>query len=265
MFEILKEHLSFRKQLVQLARADVARQHKGAALGWLWELVKPTIMIAVYWFAFTYGIRNGGEVMGHPFALFLVVGIVPWFYMSSMLTGGAGAIRKYKYLVTKMKFPVSTIPTFVNVSRLLTHLAMMAIVLIVLLFNGYKFDVYILQFPLYLILMFFFFNAWSLFSSVIVAFSKDFMNLIKSTTRVLFWISGILYSVDEIHVDWIRDIMRINPITFFVEGYRNTFLYGRWFYEDWKALIVFAIVMIVMVIASVIVYRKLRKQLVDVL
>lgn len=265
MFAIIKEHLSFRKQLVQLAKADIVRQHKGAALGWLWEFVKPTIMIAVYWFAFTYGIRNGGDVMGHPFALFLIVGIVPWFYMSSILTGGAGAIRKYKYLVTKMKFPVSTIPTFVNISRVISHLGMMAVVFIILLFNGYTPDIYLLQFPLYLILMFFFFNFWSLFSSVIVAFSKDFMNLIKSLTRVLFWMSGILYSIDEIHVGWIKDIMRINPITFFVEGYRNTFLYGKWFFEDWKALIVFLVVMLIMIVLSIVVYHKLRKQLVDVL
>ena len=265
MFAIIKEHISFRKQLIQLAQADIARQHKGSALGWLWEFVKPTIMIIVYWFAFTYGIRNGGDIMGHPFFIFLIVGIVPWFYMSSMLTGGAGAIRKYKYLVTKMKFPVSTIPTFINVSRLITHLGMMAVVLLVLLFNGYHFDIYILQFPLYVILMFFFFNAWALFSSVIVAFSKDFMNLIKSITRVLFWLSGILYSISSIHIEWVRDLMRINPITFFVEGYRNTFLYQKWFFEDWKELIVFAVVMTVMIVVSIVVYHRLRKQLVDVL
>ena len=108
------------------------------------------------------------------FFLWLIAGVVPWFYMSDMITQGAGAIRKYSYLVTKMKFPVSTIPTFVNISKFVIHIILMLIVIIIFWLFGYPPSIYYLQLPFYMILMFIFFDAWSLFASLLASISKDF-------------------------------------------------------------------------------------------
>lgn len=76
----------------------------------------------MYWFAFSIGLRAGKPVNGYPFFLWLIAGLVPWFYMGDMITGGTNCIRRYSYLVTKMKFPVSTIPTFVSISNLIINI-----------------------------------------------------------------------------------------------------------------------------------------------
>ena len=49
---IIKEHVTWRSQILKLAKADIIKTYSGAALGWAWALVKPTITIFVYWFAF---------------------------------------------------------------------------------------------------------------------------------------------------------------------------------------------------------------------
>ena len=110
------DHIQYRKQLLKLAQADLKKTYSGAVLGWAWVLIKPTILIFVFWFAFTTGLRKGGDVDGYQFFLLLIAGMIPWFYMRDMLTGGANSIRRYKYLVTKIKFPISTIPTFVSMA-----------------------------------------------------------------------------------------------------------------------------------------------------
>ena len=109
--EILTDHFQYRNQLVKLAKADLKKTYSGSVLGWSWALIRPSILIFVFWFAFSVGLRKGGDVDGYPFFLWLIAGMIPWFYMRDMITGGAGSIRKYKYLVTKIKFPTSTIPT----------------------------------------------------------------------------------------------------------------------------------------------------------
>ena len=48
----VQEHLTFKKQLVELAKADIIKTYRGASLGWLWALIKPSITIFVYFFAF---------------------------------------------------------------------------------------------------------------------------------------------------------------------------------------------------------------------
>ena len=262
--EILKDHIDYRKQLVNLAKSDV-KKAKGGVLGMGWALIRPAILIFVFWFAFSFGLRKGGDVAGYPFFLWLIAGMIPWFYMRDMITGGAGAIRRYKFLVTKIKFPTSTIPTFVSMGNLAVHFGLMLILVAIYIGFGYMPTIYYLQIPFYMLLMFLFFTAWGLFSGVIAAISRDFLNLVKSLTQALFWMSGILYDASSIEHEWIRNILLFNPITIVVNGYRNSLIYKKWFWEDPQQLLNFAIVYGVMCLLAVWAYRKLKKDIPDVL
>lgn len=64
---ICDEHLLYRKQILRLAKSDLVKTYRGSALGWSWAFIKPMVTIFVYWFAFSYGIRSGGDVDGYPF------------------------------------------------------------------------------------------------------------------------------------------------------------------------------------------------------
>ncbi len=265
MNHIIDEHLGFWNQIFKLAKADIIKTYKGAALGWLWAIIKPVITILVYWFVFTIGLKGSHQINNHPFWIWLVVGIIPWFYISEVLTQGTDAIRKYSYLVTKMNFPVSTIPTFVNISKLIIHLIMLLITIVILWIQGYPPSIYYLQLPLYIILMFLFFTMWSLFAAPLAAISKDFSNLIKSFITVLFWLSGIIYDPHTINIRWIKTLLLINPVTFLAEGYRNTLIFKVWFFENIWSLLGFMIIFWIMILLSLTIYQRLRKEIPDVL
>jgi len=89
--EIYNDHKLYGRQIMKLAKADLVKTYRGSALGWSWALVKPVVTIFVFWFAFSFGLRMGGQIDGYPFFLWLIAGFVPWFYMSSMITGVAVA------------------------------------------------------------------------------------------------------------------------------------------------------------------------------
>ena len=94
---IIKEHWEYRHQIFKLAKADVVKTYRGAALGWSWAVIKPIITIFVYWFAFAIGLRHNKPINGYDFFLWLIAGVVPWFYMGDMIVGGTKSIRKYSY------------------------------------------------------------------------------------------------------------------------------------------------------------------------
>lgn len=263
--EIIEAHFEYRKQLVKLAKADIIKTYKGAALGWSWAIIRPAIQIFVFWFAFTIGLRSGKPVGEYPFFLWLIAGMIPWFYMRDMLGGGAGALRRYTYLITKIKYPISTIPTFVSMSFFAVHVGLLAIVILIFMGFGFMPDIYYLQLPLYMAMMFLFFSAWALFSSVLAAMSRDFLNLVKSMTTALFWLSGIVYNAAEIDQIWIKNILMFNPVTLIANGYRRCFIYKEWFWEAPQEMINFAIVYVVMIILAVWAYKKLHKDIPDVL
>ncbi len=262
--EVAKDHIEYRKQLVKLARADMKRTY-GGALGMGWAVIRPAIIIFVYWFAFSFGLRKGGNVDGYPFFLWLIAGMIPWFYMREMLTGGAGCIRRYKFLVTKIKFPISTIPTFVSMGAVATHVVLLLIIMVIYMGFGYMPTIYYLQLPFYTLLMFIFFTTWGLLAGVLSVVSRDFLNLVKSMTQALFWLSGILYNASNISHVWIRRILLINPITIIVDGYRKAFTVHQWFWEDRQALINFAVVYGILFLLAIWAYKKLKKDIPDIL
>lgn len=254
-----------RKLIIGLAKNDLIKTYRGSALGWVWALIKPIITIFVYWFAFTVGLRGGKPVNGYPFFLWLIAGIVPWFYMSEMITGGTFAIRKYKYLVTKMKFNVSIIPTFFSLSSLFVHVCMMVVVIFIFTIKGYMPTAYYLQLPFYLLLMFIFFTIWSLFSAPLAAISKDYGNLVKALVTAIFWLSGILWDVNTLTIVWLKTVLMFNPVTYIANGYRNVFIYKKWFFEDLPSLFAILGVTLLLGIIAVRNYNKLRTDLPDVL
>lgn len=264
--EIIKDHIQYRQQIFKLAKADLVKTYRGAALGWAWAIIKPAVTIFVYWFTFQIGLRAGKEVEGFPFFLWLISGVIPWFYMSDMITGGTESIRKYSYLVTKMKFPISTIPTFFSISKFMVHLALLAIMIIIFIAMGYPPDMYILQLPIYMLLSFLFFTVFSLFSSLLACMSKDFSNLVKSLVTAVFWLSGIIWNINTLKdIPWLKALLKVNPVTYLVEGYRNCFIHKTWIWESPKTLIAFLLILVVLIIAAVWVYRRLRKEIPDVL
>ena len=262
---IFNEHWTYRKQIIKLAKSDLIKTYRGSALGWAWAFIKPVVTIFVFWFAFSFGLRAGKDVDGYPFFLWMLSGFVPWFYMSEMITGGAGCIRNNKHLVTKMKFPISVIPTFTSISKLVVHFILLAVTIMIFAFFGYLPNIYYLQLPFYILLMFLFFTNWGLFAGMLSALSKDFLNLVKAFTTAIFWVSGIMYDVSSISQNWIKEILMFNPVTLIANGYRHAFINQTWFFENHVELRNYFIVLVIMIIFALWAYGRLHKDIADVL
>lgn len=262
--ELIKEHIEYRKQIWQMAKKDLHKIYKGTALGAVWLVGTPMIRLFVYWFAFSIGLRSGKPVDGYPYFLWLMAGMIPWFYASSMISGGVGSLRQYRHLVTKIKFPIATIPTFMNISQLCIHALLVTVMILLYMAFGFMPDLYYLQIPVYMLMAFVFFNCWALFSGLIGAISKDFVKLVKSFTMAFLWLSGIFYDVNAMG-GTLKQIMLLNPITLIVNGFRNCFVYKAWIWENTIELRNYCIITFVMLILAVWAYKKLKKEINDVL
>ncbi len=95
--------------------------------------------------------------------------------------------------------------------------------------------------------------------------SKDFSNLVKSFITAIFWLSGIIWNVNTIKIGWLKKLLMLNPVTYIVEGYRNCFINKVWFWEEPKRLLYFFIMLVILTILALWTYRKVRKEIPDVL
>ena len=265
LLEILRDHFQYREQVFKLAKSDIIKTYRGAALGWAWAIIKPATTIFVFWFAFSVGVRKGEPIDGYPFLLWLIAGYIPWFYMRDCLSGGASSLRKYKYLVKRIKYPVDTIPTFVSLSNLIVNLGLQVIMILMYVGMGYRPTVYYLQLPIVVIAMFVFFTAWALFAGMLSGMSNDFLNLVKAVTPALFWLSGIIYDANKIDIMWIKRILMFNPVTIICNCYRNSLIYQTWIWETPDQIRNFLLVTLIMIALAVWSYWKLKKEVPDVI
>lgn len=264
LVQVLRENWEWRKQTWNLAKMELVKTYRGAALGWVWLFVRPAIYIGVYWFTLSVGMRSASEINGQPFLLWLACGIFPWFFMSDAIGSGSDVYRRYGYLVNRIRFPLSVISSFYILSKMIVFVVTMALTIVVAMLCGVHISRYVLQLPLIMLIMYLFWTAWSMMLSPLSAISKDFANLIQTLSMPFFWLSGILFQLSSLpHIGQV--IMRFNPVAWCCEAVRDCFIYKKWFFLDYKEFLPFLLVFAIVVAFAMRNYKRLHKEVPDVL
>ena len=114
MLRMLRDFWTNRKLIRKLAKNDFKTRYAGSYFGVVWAMVQPVVIVLVYWFVFQIGLNNATAELKQgitvPFVLWLVSGIVPWFYFSESLSNGTNALLEYNYLVKKVVFNIDILP-----------------------------------------------------------------------------------------------------------------------------------------------------------
>ena len=140
---------------------------------------------------------------------------------------------------------------------------MLMVALFVIYFAcGMPLDVYLLQVPILLVLMFLFWNTVSILFSQLSAMSKDVKNLMSAMSTPFFWLSGVLFDVKDIHIGWVQTMLDFNPITFFVTAFRGAFYDKTWFWNDPSACVGFVVVFAITLLAALFVYKKFNEEVI---
>lgn len=266
---ILKDNWQWRKQIGHLAVFELMKKARGAALGWAWLAVKPIVFITVFWFALEVGLRAGETSSPeYPYFVWLVSGLIPWFYMSDMIGTGSDVLHRYSYLVNKVKFPLSGISTLYSLSVLIINAILFVILMVIYTAYGMPWDIYLIQVPILLLLMFVFWNMVSIMMSQLSGISKDFGQLMKALQQPLFWLSGVLFDMSVLEpagFGWAADVMLFNPITFFATAFRDATCEKVWFWQDPVFFGCFVAVFLLTLIMMCVVYKHFNEEVADVL
>ena len=101
--KIFSNIIKNRKLAVYLAKNDMKNKFAGSYLGIVWAFVQPVITILLYWFVFQIGLRSQ-DVADVPFVLWLMAGLIPWFFFQDAVLNATNSFTEYSYLVKKVVF-----------------------------------------------------------------------------------------------------------------------------------------------------------------
>jgi len=271
-FRILKEQISSFYLIRRLSFYELKSQNNNHYLGILWEIINPLIQIAVYFFVFGLGIRNGAKVEGGvPFFSWLIAGISVWFFINQAILQGSKSIYTRIRMVSKMSFPMSVIPTYVIFSKFYSHLMLLVVIIIILYFNGFPIAISIIQLPYYMFATLILILAISLITSTLSTIVRDVQMVVQSIMRIMLYLTPILWNLSE--SDFIKEhyvirlIMKLNPFNYIVEGYRSALLgHPSWFFiQHLKYTGYFWLLVLILFMIGSAIHVKFRDRFVDFL
>lgn len=261
---IFNESLTNKKLIWQLAKNDFKTKYAGSYFGIFWAFVQPVVTIMIYVFVFQVGFKAAPTVTGYPYVLQLIAGIIPWFFFAEALLNGTNCMIEYSYLVKKVVFKISILPVVKTFSALFVHIFFIFFAMLIFALNGKFPTVYMLQLPYYTFCCICLAVALSYLTAAIVPFFRDFYQIVNIFVQLGMWMCPIMWDASMIppNFQW---FLKINPVNYIIEGYRNCFMNQTWFFENITQGIYFWAVVAVLFIIGTKAFQKLKLHFADVL
>lgn len=263
-YRFSKDIFKSKDLLFTLAKNDFKEQFLGSYLGIFWAILRPALFMLIVWFIFSIGFKGSITNSEIPFVLYLMCGYIPWFFFSDAVSGGMNSIVSNKFLVKKVNFRVSILPIIKIFSAFFLHLIFIGILIVVFLLHGYKPTIYWIQIPFYTTMMFLLVLGISWLLSALRVFMKDVAQIVGVILQLGFWVTPIFWSIDKIPEKYTY-ILKLNPMVYIVEGYRNCFINEMWFWETYKHTPYFLSITFFFLIVGAVIFRRLRPHFGDVI
>ncbi len=224
------------KLIGRLSKNDFKTKFAGSYLGVVWGFVQPIVTVFVYWFVFQKGLKANGvklnETIDVPFVIWLLSGMIPWFFFSDSLNGGSRALLDYSYLVKKVVFNINILPIVKILSGIYTHIFFIGFGIILNICYKFYPSLYTLQIVYYSFCVFMLVTGISYFCAAIVVFFRDMLQVINIVLQVGVWATPIMWSINSFADNQLLcTILKLNPLFYVVEGYRDALIYKQWFWE----------------------------------
>lgn len=249
--------------IVEMAKRDILQQYVGSMLGFFWTFINPLVMIFILWVVFSVGFKAApkGDI---PFVVWLTAGMAVWNTFSEIINGSTGVIISNPHLVKKLVFPVSILPVVKLVASFATHAIFLLLLLAMIILYGMPFSLHWLQFLYYFAAMSALALGLSWITSSINIFARDTSQIVNVLLQIGFWATPIFWDV-TIMPKPVQFALKLNPMFYIVQGYRESFIYFVPFWRHWEMTLYFWGLTGFVFILGATVFLRLRPHFADVL
>jgi ABC-type polysaccharide/polyol phosphate export permease len=234
----LRRAWAHRALVVALVRRELSARYRGGALGFLWSLLNPLLLLLVYATVFRLVFAPRADV--RPYALFLFGGVLVWGFASAALNDSVEAFRANGPLLRKTTVAPEVFPAAAVGARLAHLLLALPVLAAATAVSAWRGSVApgwaALEFPAVLLLLCLaVFGAALGFSALAVHFG-DVRDIVGNLLTLAFFVTPVLYPVESVPVRW-RGLLRLNPFTGFFSAIHDTVFFSRPVAAlDWAAM-----------------------------
>lgn len=253
-----------RRQIIwELAKRDIAQKYVGSRVGLLWTVIHPLSLIFIFWFVFGFGLK-AQPVADVPFSVWLTAGMAAWFSFSEILAESTIMIVSNPHLIKKIRFPSQILPVVKIVSSFINHLIFLSLLIILLFLYKLPITLYAVQVVYYYFCLIMLALGLSWFTSAVNVFVRDVGQIVQLFLQITFWATPIVWSLEIMPLK-VQSILRLNPMCYVVNGYRQAFIYHEPFWLNIKEGVYFWLITLFFLVLGALVFRRLKPHFPDIL
>jgi lipopolysaccharide transport system permease protein len=236
-------------------------RYKQTVLGAAWAILQPAMMMAVFTIFFS---RLAGMSSGDtPYPLFVLAGLLPWFFFSTAVANASNSVVGSERLITKIYFPRLAVP-FASVGAAVVDF-LVAINLLFVMMLAYEtapsWNVFLAPL-IFAIVVLTATGLGTLLAALNVAY-RDFRYVIPFLIQVGMFATPTIYMQPTGHegrsIEW---LLVANPMTSLITGFRACVLGGP---IPWVGLAVALVISILIFIFGCLYFRKVEDRFADII
>lgn len=249
----IKEIYHYRHMLKTLVKQDINGRYKGSFFGFLWTLLNPLLMLAVYSLVFQFIFKSGIE----HYSIYLFICLMPWNAFSNTIAVGTTCVSNNASILKKVYFPREVLPLAVVISNTIQYFFSAVIIFIALLVSGVGISWVAIFLPLIVLIQAIFSLGLIMILSAANVYIRDVQYIMNPVMMIWMYACPILYSISMVPERFLG-LYKLNPMTLIMQEYQNI-LYNQTLPNFKSLAIVFGIAVVVLVIGYL-VFNKLQRR-----
>ncbi|GAA2984325.1 ABC-2 type transport system permease protein [Microbacterium terrae] len=243
-----------------LSARDLKVRYSTSALGYLWSVLDPLVMSAIYWFVFTQIFQR---TVGHePYIVFLITALLPWVWFNTSVSDFTRALKKDARLVRSTAIPRTIWVNRIVLSKgieFLCSLPVLALFVVVAAFSMHPAELNwgLLLIPVAVLVQAVLLVGIGLIVAPLCVLWNDLERTTKLVLRALFYASPVIYSVSDIPAPF-DTLVAFNPLAGIFAMYRVGFFPGEW---DPFVMVVGAVMSFAILGLGVFVFGRLERHM----
>ncbi len=222
MIELVSGAFRYRELIWALAMKELTIRYKRSALGFLWALLNPLLLMLVYTLVFSTIMAMRIE----HFAVFLLSVLIPWTFFAQSMSYAAESIVGNGDLIKKVRVPRSVFPIAAVVSNIINFLlSLIPLALIVLLLH-HPFHLTWLFLPVPLLALTISTVGATFFFATANVFYRDVSHILQILLQIWFYVTPVLYRIDFFPERY-RWLFKLNPLIYVMNDFRMSIYVGR--------------------------------------
>ncbi len=221
----VRELWQYRELLFFLTWRDLLVRYKQTAVGFLWHILKPFLLLITLTLVFGKLVHLGQD-KGYPYVLLVITGLLPWQFFASTLSDCSESLIVNYQLITKIYFPRILLPISSMIITFIDFLITAGMLCILLVYYRFVPPKEIIFLPFFIIELLVLSFALGVWSAALNVRYRDCRQLVPFAIQFGLYISPVAFSGSIIPEKW-RLLYHLNPMAGIIDGFRRTIIGGE--------------------------------------